>query len=239
MGQEKLRIIFDLDDTLIPNTYRYQLCDWRCGLIVTRALGFRGPPARDIVNRYDEIDKEQVKTMGFSVKRYPSSWVRCYEEYARRVGLETDPRVSEKLFQTASQFAASPFRPFKESRCVLQRLRRQGHSLCLLTLGEPELQERKIRDSGLADLFRRVVIVERDKKTSMEALASVSRHAVMVGDSRKSDILPAKELGLITVWIPSGNWSFADADVQPDYEIRGIADLPATIDLITAVGHQA
>ena len=48
--------------------------------------------------------------------------------------------------------------------------------------------------------------------------------AIMVGDNLKSDIRPALELGMKTVWLNSKR-SENDSGIIPDYEIRNLKDI--------------
>lgn len=80
------------------------------------------------------------------------------------------------------------------------------HRLLLLTKGDLLHQERKIADSKLADHFDRVQIVsEKDAGTYRRVMQEEelgSGQLLMVGNSLRSDILPALEAGAHAVHVP-------------------------------------
>ena len=83
---------------------------------------------------------------------------------------------------------------------------RGRHDLLLLTKGNHEEQAHKITRSGLAHLFRRTVITpEKTPDTYRDLVAEESLDPArtwMIGNSPRSDILPAVEAGLRGVFVP-------------------------------------
>lgn len=76
--------------------------------------------------------------------------------------------------------------------------------ILLITKGDLLDQERKLAQSGLGPLFDRVEIVS-DKTADVYAQIFAShdtKHQMMVGNSMKSDVLPALEAGLWGVHVP-------------------------------------
>ncbi len=75
----------------------------------------------------------------------------------------------------------------------------------LITKGDLFHQEAKVRQSGLADLFRRIEIVsEKDPATYarlLEEFGVPARNFLMVGNSLRSDVLPVLALGGHAVYI--------------------------------------
>jgi putative hydrolase of the HAD superfamily len=82
---------------------------------------------------------------------------------------------------------------------------RPRHDLLLLTKGDQEEQVRKIERSGLAELFRRTLVTpEKTEATYRGVVADEgldARKTWMIGNSPKSDILPAVAAGLRAVFI--------------------------------------
>ncbi|MGC4050745.1 MAG: HAD hydrolase-like protein [Paludibaculum sp.] len=82
-----------------------------------------------------------------------------------------------------------------------------GHYLLvLITKGDLFDQERKLAQSGLGELFDAIEIVcERPRDTYRPHLLQAgdgADHAMMVGNSLKSDIMPALDAGTYGVYIP-------------------------------------
>ena len=80
------------------------------------------------------------------------------------------------------------------------------HPVVLITKGDLFHQEAKVRDSGLADLFRRIEVVsEKDPPTYARLLEEFGVPAgrfLMVGNSLRSDIAPVLALGGWGVHVP-------------------------------------
>lgn len=231
-------LLLDLDDTCIPNSFRYNDATWKCGLIISQALGHRSPYAADVMKLHYEVDTAAVKQYGFSAERFPTTWVRVYDVLCERAGLAPDPAVQKSLYGTAAKFREGPFAPFDGVPEALDELRAEGATLRLITAGDEKLQALKIDSSGLERHFDSVHITPVDKFPTMEELVTAHRGpAAMIGDSKKSDIAPAKKLGILGIRIRSQTWAFAnDASVEPDHEIPHLRDLPP---LLRSIASQA
>ena len=103
----------------------------------------------------------------------------------------------------------------------------------LITKGDLFHQEAKVRQSGLADLFRRIEIVsEKDARDLCARARRVRPGAaqfVMIGNSLRSDIAPVLELGGWGVHMPYHvTWAHeAEADVADDApRLRRVAARP-------------
>ena len=113
------------------------------------------------------------------------------------------------------------------------------YRLVLITKGDLLDQERKLAASGLGDLFAAVEIVSEKDRATYERV--FTRHgtgpaeAVMVGNSMKSDVLPALEAGAFAVHIPYVvTWAHELADAPEGHPRYGaldrIDDLPGWIE---------
>ncbi len=240
MASERWEICWDFDDTLMPNTHLYHGCDWRCGLIICEALGTRSTRPMDVLALQNKIDSESVKELGFGRERYPTSWVKAYQELCGRIGAAEDPAVSARLYETARQFQYGPFELHPQAMPALRAVQTDGHGLHLITVGDPVVQNRKLDLTGIRPMFDSVTIVERSKEQALADIASrAPGRTVMIGDSKRSDIKPALDLGIHAIWIPSNTWSFADLpDVRPDVTLQSIGELPAALrKLVAAKPH--
>jgi putative hydrolase of the HAD superfamily len=99
---------------------------------------------------------------------------------------------------------------------------RRRHRLVLFTKGNHDEQWDKVQRSGLRDLFHQVDVVrEKDQGAYADATRRLGvrpEHAWMIGNSPKSDILPARAAGLGAVFVPhTGTWELELADLpEPD-----------------------
>ncbi len=229
---DKWTILIDLDDTLIPNTHLYHLPSLRCGMLISSAMGEKSVHPLEMLKAQLEIDMTMVKSHGYGVDRFPKSWVKTYETLARRAGLPVDRKVCEAIRKAAAAFTRGRYVPFDGAKEALMELQRDGHSLHLITAGDKALQEKKVRVSGLSSLFDSVNVTGVDKKPVMAKIVGERKERVMmVGDSTKSDVKPAIELGIVAVHVPSHTWAFAQADVdrRKYLVISSISELPELV----------
>jgi putative hydrolase of the HAD superfamily len=114
----------------------------------------------------------------------------------------------------------------------------ERYRLILITKGDLFDQERKLAASGLAEYFAAVEIVS--DKTEAIYRRIFTQHAdgpartLMVGNSLKSDVLPALATGGFGVYVPHDlTWSFEHAEEPADNpryaRIAHLGELPAAI----------
>jgi putative hydrolase of the HAD superfamily len=116
-----------------------------------------------------------------------------------------------------------------------------SHRIVLITKGDLLHQERKLAQSGLGDLFDAVEIVS--DKTAATYRTVFARHgsgadqAMMVGNSLKSDVIPALQAGGFGVYVPHGlTWALEAADEPADHpRYSALSDLGALPDLVAQV----
>jgi putative hydrolase of the HAD superfamily len=111
----------------------------------------------------------------------------------------------------------------------------------LVTKGDLLHQEAKLAASGLGERFAGVEIVS--DKTPDTFLRLFKRygvapeHAVMAGDSMRSDVLPALDAGAWAAFVPQpGGWSHEQGREPSDHpryrRLSRLGDLPDWIDAI-------
>ena len=114
---------------------------------------------------------------------------------------------------------------------------RRRHRVVLFTKGNHDEQWDKVIRSGLRDLFHQVDVVrEKDQAAYADAarrLGARPDHSWMVGNSPKSDILPARAAGFGAVFVPHpGTWALELADLPGDRD-PGIRRIERFADLVT------
>lgn len=123
---------------------------------------------------------------------------------------------------------------------VLEALHK-NYRLLLISKGDLVEQGRKLEKSGLKSYFDAIEIVSHKDKTVFEELLKRNRvnmnEFVMVGNSLKSDILPALEAGAYAVYIPYDiTWVHEMADEPDDngryFKVEKLSDLPELLKTI-------
>lgn len=226
-------VVFDGDDTLWSTEQLYDDARSRARNIVVEG-GLYGDEWEQLER---ELDVQNVATLGFTVDRFPSSCVEAYEELCRRTGVNSNPSISTRVREAArTVFELDP--PLVPgARETLVSLRNQGVRLALLTKGASEVQFRRIESSGLKSYFDVIrVVAEKTPDVIREVLASLEvsvDSAWMVGNSVRSDILPAIETGMRAIWIRSHVWEYERAfDHVIDGRVANAVDLCQVAELI-------
>jgi putative hydrolase of the HAD superfamily len=225
-------IVFDGDDTLWWTEPLYDRAREEARLIV-EAAGLDGEEWERLERN---LDVENVQRLGHTVDRFPTSCVEAYEQLAARGGELPDPAVTKQVWKAASAAFEQVAPTVEGARPVLERLRRKGVRLALLTKGDRAVQERRIAQSGLADLFEVVEIV--DEKTAedfvhiLDELHVGRTEAMSVGNSVRSDVLPAGEAGLQPIWIDAHVWEYERPPVDVADRVRKINELSDLVELL-------
>jgi putative hydrolase of the HAD superfamily len=210
-------IVFDGDDTLWHTEWLYDDAR-RQARQVAEAAGLDGAKWEEFERQIDVIN---VERLGHSVERFPTSCMEAYESLAEAAGLGVDAAMREQVGAAARTVFTRRAPLVTSARETLAVLRARGYRLALLTKGDPALQRRRIDESGLAPLFDSVEIVERKTPEVIHALLGrlgvEPTAAFSVGNSIRSDVLPALAAGVQPIWIDAHVWEY-------EREHNGLAD---------------
>ncbi|MEL7114305.1 MAG: HAD family hydrolase [Pseudomonadota bacterium] len=213
---------FDADDTLWHNEHFYRLTQDRfCDLL----RDFTEPA--HLMDRLLEAERKNIGHYGFGIKGFVLSMI----ETAIDVTDERVPaRVIKELIAAGQDMLQHPIELLPHAREAVEAVA-ASYQVLLITKGDLLDQERKLAQSGLGDLFDGVEIVS-DKTTSVYS-DIFARHgdgaerAMMIGNSMKSDVVPAINAGGWGVYVPHGLvWALEHHEAPEDHpRFREIADL--------------
>jgi putative hydrolase of the HAD superfamily len=149
--------------------------------------------------------------------------------------------VIHQIVDAGRDLLSHPVEPLPHARATLEQLSGK-YRLVLITKGDLFDQERKLAQSGLGEHFNAVEIVSDKSVATYERL--FSRHgdgpqrAMMVGNSLKSDIVPAIKAGCWGVYVPHSLTWAAEHDEVPDREsrYRHIAHLGELLEIVRQIG---
>jgi putative hydrolase of the HAD superfamily len=208
---DRQHLIIDADDTLWENNIYFErafddFCDF---------LAHSSMPALEVRAVLDEIETVNNKIHGYGTANFARNLTECYRKLAERdVRAEDLPRV----MSFAEQIVHHPIELISGVEETLEYLSLR-HDLTLFTKGNPEEQKLKLDRSGLAIYFGHTAIVKEKDAASYSALIQergLDRAlAWMIGNSPKSDINPALEVGINAVFVPHQHtWSLEHAEVR-------------------------
>jgi len=191
-------LLIDADDTLWENNVFFEnLIEDFISLV--EPYGFTRAYIRHILN---ETERKNIRQYGYGVRSFGRSLEETYmklaehqakreqlaEIHMRVVDLErTPPKILDGVPETLAYLT-------------------ERHRLILFTKGEPAEQSAKVQRSGLQGFFEAIEIVA--EKDTVTYTSLVSKHKIvksqgwMIGNSPRSDINPALQVGLNAVYIP-------------------------------------
>jgi len=223
---------FDADDTLWQNESFFQGAHTRfAGLLADAA------PPYHLMQRLEAAERRNIGHYGFGVKGFTLSMIETAIEVTE--GRVTAAVIGE-ILAAGRDMLAHPVELLPHAHATVEALARD-YRVILITKGDLLHQESKLAQSGLGDLFHGVEIVS-DKTPAVYTRIFARHgpgadHAMMVGNSLKSDILPALAAGAIGVHVPHDlNWTLDLADPPPaDARFFTIPDLSHLADLVDRV----
>ena len=223
---------FDADDTLWQNEQFYQLTQARfLELLADHA------DAKELPDRLLKVMLRNIGAYGFGIKSFTLSMVETAIEVTEG---RAPASVISQILAAGREMAAHPIETLPHARETLEALAGK-YRLVLITKGDLFDQERKVAQSGLGELFEAVEIVSDKAKSTYERIFSRhgdgSEHSMMVGNSLKSDVLPAIEAGSWGVYVPHDlTWAYEYAETPagaPRFrQVAHLGELPGLVEEI-------
>jgi putative hydrolase of the HAD superfamily len=213
---------FDADDTLWHNETLFHMTQTRFAALLADAAD----PAH-LAERLEAAERRNLGHYGFGVKGFMLSMIETAIEVT---GGRVQSSVISAILAAGREMLAHPVDLLPHARETIAALA-PDFRILIITKGDLLDQERKVAQSGLGDLVHAVEIVS--DKTAATYRTLFARHgtgperAMMVGNSLKSDVLPALEAGAWGIYVPHGlTWALERADVpQGAARFRSIPDL--------------
>lgn len=187
----------DADDTLWQNEQFFKLTEGRFKALLA---DYAAPD--DLGARLLETERRNLDRYGYGIKGFTLSMIETAIEVTES---RVPAKVIGEILASGREMLRHPVETLPHVRETLEELDR-SYRLILITKGDLFDQERKLAQSGLGDLFDGVEIVS--EKTAAAYTRIFARHgdgaerSAMVGNSLKSDILPALEAGSWAIHIP-------------------------------------
>jgi putative hydrolase of the HAD superfamily len=229
----KPTLIIDADDTLWETEIYYEQCIADFGELMA-GMGFDRQEAERTA---DEVERERVPLVGYGPHEFSRNLVLAYERLCRRYTRSVREDVSSAVWEMGQVVLKPPNVLLKGVAEALPWLSKRFR-LILLTKGDQEVQEGKLERSGLAHHFAGVHIVqEKDGEILQGLMADYDLRAEMtwmVGNSPRSDINPALEVGIGAIHIPHSNtWSFEQQEIADPERVVVLNDFGELVGLLS------
>ena len=188
---------FDADDTLWQNEQFYRLTETH----FTKLLADFADGA-SISERLLAAEKRNLQHYGFGIKGFTLSMIETAIEITEG---KVPASVIAQILDTGRDLLSHPVETMPHARETLAALA-DTYLLVMVTKGDLFDQERKLAQSGLGDFFHAVEIVSDKTAVTYRRIFSKigggPERAMMVGNSLKSDIVPAIAAGSYGVFVP-------------------------------------
>tara|TARA_R110002124_G_scaffold6321_9_gene38388 strand:+ start:7472 stop:8164 length:693 start_codon:yes stop_codon:yes gene_type:complete len=204
---------FDADDTLWHNE---------------RIFGAAHIALGDVLSEYVDQDRlakvllgmqrKNVPIMGYGIKSFTFSMIDTALDVS---GGQLDGGTIAAVMNIGREMMAHPVDLLPGVADTLEEMNKH-YELILITKGDLVDQERKVQVSDLGNLFHHIEIVsEKRPDTYREIFGRTGGmdNSVMVGNSVKSDVLPAVHAGAWGIHVPHGvTWEMEIAEPLLDHE---------------------
>ena len=220
---------FDADDTLWHNESIFRLTQEQ----IFSMLAEHADPDT-IGAKLLEAERRNLGLYGFGVKGFTLSMIEtAIEVTSGRVPSST----IKEILEAGRAMLSHPVETLPGVHDTLEAVA-PDHSLILITKGDLFDQERKLAQSGLGDWFDGVEIVSDKTPGVYERIFGAAEGgpeaAMMVGNSLKSDVIPAIEAGSWGVHVPHDlTWELEHADPPEEADrFRMLERIDALPDLL-------
>ena len=188
---------FDADDTLWQNEQFFKLTEARFAAL----LAPYAPPG-DVADTLLAAERRNLSAYGYGIKGFTLSMIETALEVTQaRVAAS----VIAEILAAGREMLAHPVETLPHAAETLRQLA-GSYRLILVTKGDLFDQERKLAASGLGELFDAVEIVSDKNASTYDRIfrrhADGPEHGMMVGNSLRSDVIPAIEAGAWGVHVP-------------------------------------
>jgi putative hydrolase of the HAD superfamily len=190
---------FDGDDTLWHSEGYYQAAGAEFQAILARYIDVTDSQVQASMLA---TERGNLKLFGYGAKGMTLSMV---ETAIALTGARIEARDIHRIVQLGKAVLEHPVELLPGIREAVEAVAAR-HAIVLITKGDLFHQEKKVAESGLSDLFRRIEIVsEKNERTYRRVLGEFDlapAQFAMVGNSLRSDIEPVLALGGWGVHMP-------------------------------------
>ncbi|MBL4906132.1 MAG: HAD family hydrolase [Sneathiella sp.] len=226
-------LAFDADDTLWENEHIFHLTEKRF-----RDLLADHTKPEELSDSLLAMEKKNLRYYGYGIKGFTLSMV---ETAIEATGGQIPATVIQEILNAGREMHDHPVEPLPHVETTLKKLSGQ-YRLVVITKGDLFDQERKLAQSGLGDYFDAIEIVSEKTTETYQRIfdqfGDGPARSMMIGNSLKSDILPAINAGSWGVYIPYAlTWAHEKADLPENHpqlkQLTHIGELPDFLAALT------
>jgi 2-haloalkanoic acid dehalogenase type II len=221
-------VIFDLWNTLIPTTIDWPLV---FSLVKKNNPNNKDVHVGDFIRRYEELTQ---------LKKYPT-----FEVFRKDFveGFDGDALLLEQELCEIFVNRLDKIHFFKDTLPALKKLKKDGYKLALLTNTENLAFEKVDSILSISKYFDylglsyEINAVKPDKRMFLSVVNNFKvnpSECLMIGDSLRSDITGAKNVGMHQAWINRPGRSYDLAKITPEFELNTLKDIDKVLGVLNA-----
>jgi putative hydrolase of the HAD superfamily len=225
-------VLLDGDDTLwkLQETYN-EIKDRYSALL--QDIGINDS---QIVSKLDDLDSHRVALRGFIPQRFLESMLILYGQLLERHGVAWDANTERDIHNMFSLLMRPP-ELYNDTIASLESLSTRTR-LFLVTSGDETAQKEKVQHLGIRRFFKDVFVVSAKNEGALQRILSVigsePKQTWMVGNSPRSDILPAMHIGMHAILLLRGGWEYDMVDLA-QYQNSGLHTVPTLRDAVEII----
>lgn len=229
MAEKPTIIAFDADDTLWHNERFFKISQERFAELLRP---YSEPD--HLGERLLAAERRNLGRYGYGIKGFMLSMIETAIEVTES---KVPASVISDLLAVGQDMLEHPIELLPGVVEVITEVS-QHHQVLMITKGDLLDQERKLAQSGLGDHFDGVEIVSEKHASTYQRIftshGGSPERSMMIGNSLKSDVLPALEAGAWAVHVPYHlTWALEHADAPLDqprfHKISDLTGLPALL----------
>lgn len=200
----------DYDDTIVYNSYKYELSKGNACMALLEFLGPRAPYIDKLFPSLEEIEHEIVARHGFSEESQEAIFLKFLETHCANAVVEPSKNLVEYFRELAhypiraSSYTADDIIFGAEDTLKFKIM--QGKELYLVTRGDDAVQKAKMHYLGIDKYFKAEnirVTQTNDKRALLEEIsAGKDRSRIAIVDNGLSMINAATGLGFLGFFVP-------------------------------------
>jgi len=233
--REKITTLgFDADDTLWHNEHLFRLTEDRFAELLAGYTDPQGLKARLLA-----AEKRNILHYGYGIKSFTLSMIETAIEITDR---KVPAEVVSQILEAGREILTEPAAPLPHVVETLMAVK-DRYKIIVITKGDLFDQERKISGSGLDRYFDAIEVVSEKTAETYHKLfhrhGTGAQHAMMIGNSLKSDVLPALAAGSYGTHVPFGETRALEEAETPEasdrfFQIEHIGKVPELLAAIAA-----
>jgi len=227
-------VVFDADNTLWHVEHLYDAARVQ----LAEELARLGIDPHEATEFQQQRDRELYQELGYSCERFP----RSFQETLLHYFPNSNPDDVDRMRRIAENVFRLPAEPVAGLASILDQLALL-YKLAIITAGEPWVQQSRLASFSALSRFDSTLVVRKKTQQTYEEFCEAENvdktHSWAVGDSIRSDVIPASQARLNCILVDTHNWSRVERhDLEVPVGTRVVNELREIVPILTSRGFK-